>query len=385
SRSHSFETASLLLTFRIWTEDTRCPGQRHLGRGDPIEGHKSGPAGISAVVVCAAPLHRATLACSIEHTTHTHAPNPLGATNQRPLPLSATGEQTVITIGGCSSSDKGSGPAGTKIPARTSTVTPCQVAPDPGKFDTALSLPQDKEGELRATVEPPQQSASVGDDPLVQHHPLAATAAVRAAKAQALNVDSSPEQIKLSTASSEDPRSATPVPKEEVKASSQQPDGDMEKSGDGDKKASEKSSDQGSSANLVGVQLGVPDDTEVIDWAAAVDQCSGDVSFLEELLVDLWNESNAHMEQLREFIPRGAMRDTQHEAHSIKGAAANLMCHRLRLSALYLERAGQVGTRLQEAGSSDFNSVKEDLKKGQQVLERELSLFQDLLKQKKLV
>ncbi|CAM9988749.1 unnamed protein product, partial [Ectocarpus sp. 8 AP-2014] len=60
----------------------------------------------------------------------------------------------------------------------------------------------------------------------------------------------------------------------------------MEKPGDGDKKASEKSSDQGSSANLVGVQLGVPDDTEVIDWAAAVDQCSGDVSFLEELLVD---------------------------------------------------------------------------------------------------
>ncbi|CAM9558948.1 unnamed protein product [Ectocarpus fasciculatus] len=173
-------------------------------------------------------------------------------------------------------------------------------------------------------------------------------------------------------------------------ASSQQPDGNMEKSGDGDTKPSEvavavqRSRDQGSSANLVGVQLGVPDDTEVIDWAAAVDQCSGDVSFLEELLVDLWNESNAHMEQLREFIPRGAMRDTQHEAHSIKGAAANLMCHRLRLSALYLERAGQVGTRLQE-GSSDFNSVKEDLKKGQQVLERELSLFQDLLKKKKLV
>lgn len=128
-----------------------------------------------------------------------------------------------------------------QIPARTSTVTPCQVAPDPGKFDTALSLPQDKEGELRATVEPPHQSASVGDDPLVQHHPPAeaATATVRAAEAQALNVDSSPEQINLSTASSEDPRSATPVPKEEVKASSQQPDGSMEKPGDGDKKASE--------------------------------------------------------------------------------------------------------------------------------------------------
>lgn len=120
-------------------------------------------------------------------------------------------------------------------------MTPCQVAPDPGKLDTAFSLPQDKEGELRATVEPPQQSASVGDDPLVEHHaPVeAATATVRAAEAQALDVDSSPEQIKLSTASSQDPRPATPVSKEEVVASSQQPDGNMEKSGDGDTKASE--------------------------------------------------------------------------------------------------------------------------------------------------
>lgn len=47
----------------------------------------------------------------------------------------------------------------------------------------------------------------------------------------------------------------------------------------------------------------------------------------------------------------GDDQDTQHEAHSIKGAAANLMCHRLRLAALYMERAGQVGTRLQEGGS----------------------------------
>lgn len=122
-------------------------------------------------------------------------------------------------------------------------MTPCQVAPDPAKLDTALSLPQEKEGELRATVKPPQQNASVGDDALVEHHPPAdaatATATVRAAEAQALNVDSSPEEIKLSTASSEDPRSATPISKEEVKASSQQPDGNMEKSGDGDTKASE--------------------------------------------------------------------------------------------------------------------------------------------------
>lgn len=137
-------------------------------------------------------------------------------------------------------------------------------------------------------------------------------------------------------------------------------------------------------AKLVGVPLGVPDGTEVIDWTAAVDQCSGDVSFLEELLVDLWNESNSHMQQLKDSVPRGAMLDTQHEAHAIKGAAANLMCHRLRLSALYLERAGQVGTRLED-GSDDFTTVKGCLDRGMEVLEKELALFQVMLQQKKLI
>ena len=51
------------------------------------------------------------------------------------------------------------------------------------------------------------------------------------------------------------------------------------------------------------------------------------------------------------FLNVGNDQDTQHEAHSIKGAASNLMCHRMRLAALYMERAGQVGTRLKEGGS----------------------------------
>ncbi|CAM9439841.1 unnamed protein product [Pylaiella littoralis] len=147
---------------------------------------------------------------------------------------------------------------------------------------------------------------------------------------------------------------------------------------------SEKRLSELDSANLVGVQLGVPDGTEVIDWAAAVDQCSGDVSFLEELLVDLWNESNAHFQQLKTFVPCGAMLDTQHEAHSIKGAAANLMCHRFRLAALYMERAGQAGTRLEE-GSDEFTAVKGYLEKGLEVLEEELRLFEGMLKKKKLI
>ncbi|CAN0254279.1 unnamed protein product [Ascophyllum nodosum] len=139
-----------------------------------------------------------------------------------------------------------------------------------------------------------------------------------------------------------------------------------------------------SSRDLVGMDVGVPDNMEVIDWDAAVDQCSGDVEFLEELLVDLWNESSAHAKQLREFVPSGDMLDTKHEAHSIKGAAANLMCHRLRTAAAYLEQGGQVGTRLEEGGS-EWRTVKQAMELGLQQLELEMGRLENMLKQKKIL
>jgi hypothetical protein len=36
----------------------------------------------------------------------------------------------------------------------------------------------------------------------------------------------------------------------------------------------------------------------VVDWPAAVEQCAGDEDFLKELLVDLWNESTEHLEEV---------------------------------------------------------------------------------------
>jgi hypothetical protein len=36
----------------------------------------------------------------------------------------------------------------------------------------------------------------------------------------------------------------------------------------------------------------------VVDWPAAVEQCAGDEDFLKELLVDLWNESSEHLEEV---------------------------------------------------------------------------------------
>lgn len=39
--------------------------------------------------------------------------------------------------------------------------------------------------------------------------------------------------------------------------------------------------------------------------APACRQCSGDAAFLDELLVDLWNEANEHAKQLRAAVPQG--------------------------------------------------------------------------------
>lgn len=53
------------------------------------------------------------------------------------------------------------------------------------------------------------------------------------------------------------------------------------------------------------------------------------------------------------FSNLGDDQEAKHAAHSIKGAAANLMCHRVRLASMFLEKAGQAGTTLQEGEWDD--------------------------------
>jgi HPt (histidine-containing phosphotransfer) domain-containing protein len=98
------------------------------------------------------------------------------------------------------------------------------------------------------------------------------------------------------------------------------------------------------------VPLVVPDDTDVIDWDAAVEQCSGDEAFLRELLVDLLEETRSNVEEIRACFSRGDMVGVQHGAHSVKGAASNLMCHRLKTVALFMETEGREGARLDKEG-----------------------------------
>lgn len=136
--------------------------------------------------------------------------------------------------------------------------------------------------------------------------------------------------------------------------------------------------------DLVGMDLHVPEDTEIIDWDAALNQCCGDAGFLQELLGELVAEASPHMETLRECVPQGSMLEAKHAAHSIKGAAANLMCHRVRLASMFLEKAGQAGTTLQEGGE-DWTQLKEEMQTGLQHLAQELVRFEDMLKKKEVV
>jgi len=93
------------------------------------------------------------------------------------------------------------------------------------------------------------------------------------------------------------------------------------------------------------------EDVAVIDWDEAMIQCGDDEEFLLELLGDLKNETDMQMQSMEEAIQE----PTDHffviivrAAHVIKGAASNLMCEQLRLTAMELETAGQNGVNLKD-------------------------------------
>lgn len=93
------------------------------------------------------------------------------------------------------------------------------------------------------------------------------------------------------------------------------------------------------------------EDVEVIDWDEAMQQCGDDEEFLLELLGDLRDETDMQMKSMEETIKE----PTNHffvaivrAAHVIKGAASNLMCEQLRVTAMALETAGQNGASLKD-------------------------------------
>jgi len=88
------------------------------------------------------------------------------------------------------------------------------------------------------------------------------------------------------------------------------------------------------------------EDVPVIDWDEAMQQCGDDEEFLLELLADLREETDTQMARMEEIVEK---KEPTHStfvglvraAHVIKGAASNLMCEQLRVTAMSLETNAQ--------------------------------------------
>jgi len=93
----------------------------------------------------------------------------------------------------------------------------------------------------------------------------------------------------------------------------------------------------------------------VIDWEEAMQQCGDDEEFLRELLGDLRDETDMQMGKMEKIAedPSGKpFIAFVRAAHVIKGAASNLMCEQLCVTAMALE------TRAQAAVSDSADDKK---------------------------
>ena len=115
----------------------------------------------------------------------------------------------------------------------------------------------------------------------------------------------------------------------------------------------------------------ITDETQSIDWEAALDQCQGDESFLKEMLVLMLQETESHMVELRRAVRELNTEKIQHSAHSIKGPATNLMCHRLRTIALHVETNVKWGTWLHRE-DEEFAHFRGQLVEAMAVFETEV-------------
>lgn len=130
----------------------------------------------------------------------------------------------------------------------------------------------------------------------------------------------------------------------------------------------------------------------IVDWPMAVEQCGGDEDFLRELLVDLWTESIGHLELLMDSVPARRFDVTRNIAHTIKGAAANLMCYGLRDAALLIERTAMRASTLSSEGtnpnappSAEKEALSRAIDTGLEALQAEVLKFKKYLQMKDLI
>lgn len=101
----------------------------------------------------------------------------------------------------------------------------------------------------------------------------------------------------------------------------------------------------------------MPKDTEIIDWAEAMNQVGGDRDFLDEVLRDLLQESDEAETEMESAVKAEDYGAIKRAAHRIKGSAAYLCCYALRDISLTLQDLGHEG----ESKPSD--ALMEDIRK----------------------
>ncbi|KAG5184987.1 Hpt domain protein [Tribonema minus] len=123
-----------------------------------------------------------------------------------------------------------------------------------------------------------------------------------------------------------------------------------------------------------------PQPLVVVDWTMALEQCGGDEEFLKELLVDLWTESSSHLEELQSTVPARNITETRNIAHTMKGAAGNLMCFALHHACLTLEKTAHEGT-----STIPTEQLFEAMKDALVVIQGEMARFEEYLHKRALI
>lgn len=76
------------------------------------------------------------------------------------------------------------------------------------------------------------------------------------------------------------------------------------------------------------------------DTAALVERCMGDVLLSEEILTIFFSDIPRQIDALRQYLANDELQGATRQAHSIKGAAANVGAESLRDLAFNMETAG---------------------------------------------
>ncbi len=102
---------------------------------------------------------------------------------------------------------------------------------------------------------------------------------------------------------------------------------------------------------------GVPEEC-LFDQQALLDRLSGDKALLEEIVDGFLKDAPHRIDAMKKAVNKGDAQEIQRQAHTLKGAAANVEALALQRTAARLEEAGTIGD-LDSAASLVFNLSKD--------------------------